>query len=298
LQKRRPNPWKYLSPVAFTCLDAGLTLFGQPTAYWLDYSNAMEMAPQFSFLLQIHPLVFVAGIGAWILAYTLLIRFTPTWPSLVVSLTFTLGHAFGAATWLLYFYRLNYFFLFLFFPLLAAIVILVVKKEEWPKEELKAADESAPSTSVVRPRTKKEKIWCAIAGVSAVCIIADYWWAQEKAFFMLYEPHIDPSITYVGTRFEAIIWAPLFMILSLWWLTVPLVGMLVFSLRRLGDLKKTMKASAALLVLLALAARTPGQTKRVSWEEGQKRFGSIILATGWSTVSGILAGHRVQSRFS
>jgi hypothetical protein len=85
---------------------------------------------------------------------------------------------------------------------------------------------------------KMHKIWRLVIGAATVGIIADYVWAQEKAFFMLYEPHINSSLTRLGTRFEALIWAPLFMLASLWWLTVPLVGILVFSSRRLRNLKK------------------------------------------------------------
>jgi len=144
MTKARSNIWKYLFPAFFSCVDAGLTLLGQPLAYWQDYSQAAEMAPQFAFLMKIHPMVFVAGVGIWILGYSLLIRFTPRWPSLVISLTFLLGHAFGAITWLLYYYRMNYFFIFLLFPMLAAVVVLIVRMEKRPNHPMQATPNGAP----------------------------------------------------------------------------------------------------------------------------------------------------------
>ena len=135
--KPRHNVWKYAFPLFFNILDAGLTLVGQPSIYWQDHAKALEMAPQFSFLLKINPAAFLIGMCVWAMVWFLLIRLTPTWISLLAALTYCIGHAYGALTWLLYRFEVNYFFLFIYLPVLAFAVILIVKNEKWPNKQLK-----------------------------------------------------------------------------------------------------------------------------------------------------------------
>ncbi len=118
-----------------TLLDMTVTLLGQPGAYWRNYNNALEMAPHFDYLLQQHPVAFLAGVLVWILGGMVLIRVLPGVLSLVMALTLCLGHAFGALTWLMYEFQYNYFFLFVYFPLLAFLVIVMVRAETTNHEE-------------------------------------------------------------------------------------------------------------------------------------------------------------------
>jgi hypothetical protein len=134
MAKSRHNTWKYALPLVFNFLDAVLTLVGQPSIYWQDHTKTLEMAPQFSFLLKIGPTAFLIGMCVWALLWCLLIRLTPPWVSLLTALTYCMGHAFGAFTWLLYRYEINYFFLFVYFPALAFSVLLMVKNEKRPNK--------------------------------------------------------------------------------------------------------------------------------------------------------------------
>ena len=134
--KPRHNIWKYAFPLLFNVLDAGLTLVGQPSIYWQDHAQALEAAPQFAYLLKISPVAFLVGMCVWAMLWCLLIRLTPTWVSLLTALTYCIGHAYGALTWLLFRYEVNYFFLFVYFPVLAFTVIVIVRNEKWPNKEL------------------------------------------------------------------------------------------------------------------------------------------------------------------
>ena len=142
MAKPRHNIWKYAFPLLFNVLDTELTLVGQPSIYWQDHARALEAAPQFFFLLKINPVVFLIGMSIWAMGWCLLIRITRTWVSLVAALTYGIGHAYGALTWLLYRYEVNYFFLFVYLPVLAFTVILIVRNEKWPKKELNRDSET------------------------------------------------------------------------------------------------------------------------------------------------------------
>jgi hypothetical protein len=88
--------------VLFCALDTMLTLVGQESAYWAgDLSAVNEMNPVGRVLLAWHPAAFVAGIIIWMAVFcaaTLWLR--QPWPVLV--LVVAMAHAFGAATWLLF----------------------------------------------------------------------------------------------------------------------------------------------------------------------------------------------------
>ena len=144
--KKKHNIFKYSIPLLYNVIDTGLTLLGQPSIYWQDYNKALEAAPHFLFLLKISPEAFLIGMFAWALIWFFLIRLTPTWVSLVAALTYGIGHAYGALTWLLFRFELNYFFLFLYFPIVAFAVILIVANEKWPNK--KANSDSKASTRI------------------------------------------------------------------------------------------------------------------------------------------------------
>jgi hypothetical protein len=89
-------------PLMLMCaLDASLTLAGQPTEYWHGKPDAVnEASPVFHHLLAIHPLAFVAGNLVWMGIFVSLILLLSGTMALVATTTVTVGHSYGAATWL------------------------------------------------------------------------------------------------------------------------------------------------------------------------------------------------------
>ena len=72
---KRQRLWLCLPPWAACTLDQLLTLWGQPTHYWdVSYDYALEASPPFNWLLRQHPLAFEAGIAAWVLLFTAVMR--------------------------------------------------------------------------------------------------------------------------------------------------------------------------------------------------------------------------------
>jgi len=93
--------WLWGSPLLLCMFDLVLTLSGQSREYWsgqFGYSN--EMNPQFNWLLQQHPAAFLAGGLVWIAVFTALIFLLPQRYARMVAAGITIGHAWGAATWL------------------------------------------------------------------------------------------------------------------------------------------------------------------------------------------------------
>lgn len=85
------------------CLDATLTLSGQPEAYWLgDSSQVNEGSPDFNALLMIDPLAFVFGAVGWLAIVAFLLTLLPRNLAFSVSAIVTIGHSVGASTWLLH----------------------------------------------------------------------------------------------------------------------------------------------------------------------------------------------------
>ena len=121
-------PYKYVLPAFVTVVDAGLTLHGQPAAYWHDYSKCNEMFPAFAAMLKIHPAVFLAAVLGWIMAYCLLIRILPQRLSLIVAISFMTGHFFGALTWILYHHHAPFYATLLLFPVFAWTVVFLAQR--------------------------------------------------------------------------------------------------------------------------------------------------------------------------
>ena len=93
--------WLLVAPVVVTLLDMVVTLAGQPSSYWAgSYSTAVEGAPQGKWLLTAHPVLFIVGILVWIALFGAAILVLPRFFSLVLSLAVTMGHSWGANTWL------------------------------------------------------------------------------------------------------------------------------------------------------------------------------------------------------
>jgi hypothetical protein len=84
------------------CLaDVGLTLAGQPAAYWRgEPGGAREANPLAWWLLAQSPGAFLAAVVAWMGTFTLLFLFWRSSLAPVLAFLVTLGHALGAASWL------------------------------------------------------------------------------------------------------------------------------------------------------------------------------------------------------
>jgi hypothetical protein len=86
--------WLLLAPIVVTALDAGLTLDGQPP------SGINEVNPVGYLFLSWGKGAFVAGIVLWIVAYSFFAVILSKYLALVLVTLVTLGHTWGASTWL------------------------------------------------------------------------------------------------------------------------------------------------------------------------------------------------------
>ncbi len=93
--------WLCVAPAVFTLLDQTLTLAGQAPEYWAgNFAYVNEGSPHGHWALAQHPLVFELGILLWVALFGAAIVLLPRLPALIVSLAVTMGHAWGASTWL------------------------------------------------------------------------------------------------------------------------------------------------------------------------------------------------------
>jgi hypothetical protein len=100
---RTRSLWIVVPPILLCCLDFGLTLYGQSSAYWAgDYNDANELSPSFRAYLTSHPLVFAAMCLVWIGIFSTLIVILPEKLGMTVSIAVVLGHMAGSTTWLAY----------------------------------------------------------------------------------------------------------------------------------------------------------------------------------------------------
>jgi hypothetical protein len=153
-----------LPPIALCALDMGLTLFGQPEAYWAgDYSAVREQSPSFAHYLSIHPAVFCAAAALWIIIFSLLILLLPEMLALLLSVAVTIGHMAGAATWLIY--RFNVYQLFnVLFLVTSGLVVFSIKFGQ--------ASDGRSAIDWARTGLPPWVRWLAIA----VLIILPCWW--------------------------------------------------------------------------------------------------------------------------
>jgi hypothetical protein len=104
-----------LAPVLVWSVDCTLTLCGQSEAYWAGIgtrhtdgitslhnygSSVNEVSPTSRLLLSVHPLAYVAGTVVAMLVLCSLIVLLPGTLALLTCLAATLGHTWGATTWL------------------------------------------------------------------------------------------------------------------------------------------------------------------------------------------------------
>jgi hypothetical protein len=92
--------WLCLPAVALMAADGGLTLVGQPSAYWSDgFTSINEGNPLAAELLATHPLLFAAA-GIPYLAIVVGITVAlPRWWAAVFAVAIASAHAVGVAAW-------------------------------------------------------------------------------------------------------------------------------------------------------------------------------------------------------
>jgi len=139
-----------LAPILVWSVDCTLTLCGQSEVYWArsgtrhsdgitslhDYGASVnEVSPTSRYLLTAHPLAYVAGTVLAMLVLCSLIMLLPPTLALTTCLAATLGHTWGATTWLTRFkfgFQIRNGF-FLFVAVLLAAGIQVWHAEAQPK---------------------------------------------------------------------------------------------------------------------------------------------------------------------
>lgn len=95
-------------PLVLGSVDGSLTLVGQSSFYWENHLAINEANPIFAGLLQIHPVAFLAGAGAWLAMLCTMILVLPRLAALILSIAITFGHTIGSGKWLFEHFELGY----------------------------------------------------------------------------------------------------------------------------------------------------------------------------------------------
>ena len=120
--------WLWLPPVAFALLDWAAMLVAQPPDYWQGhYGFAQAPHPLAVWLLEWHPLAFVAGGLVWIVLIVVAIGLLPRRSAMVLSALLVMLHAWGVSTFLCWRVPGGYWLMLLLF--LAAAWALAVAWE-------------------------------------------------------------------------------------------------------------------------------------------------------------------------
>jgi hypothetical protein len=90
-------------------VDGCATLAGQSAEYWSgSYDRVNEWSMTFNDLLRFHPAALVGGLLVEGALLSTLILLLPRLVAMFTSLTVTMGHTWGAMTWLIYIFRFSY----------------------------------------------------------------------------------------------------------------------------------------------------------------------------------------------
>jgi hypothetical protein len=93
--------WLCLPPTLTAGIDHGITLWFQPPDYWAgNYAKADEACPPAEWLMKLHPLANEVGLLAWLLLVWGLVLVLPRLAGLAMCLCVTIGHTWGASSWL------------------------------------------------------------------------------------------------------------------------------------------------------------------------------------------------------
>jgi len=122
----RKKLYLIIPPIAFLFLDAAITLIGQSAEYWIDHIHVVESNPLSAYFLTCGPGFFIVEQLLMAIAIGFLVAYVPRQITLLASISFVLGHAFGFLTWMLWKYGM-FWFIYIYFPLIALIVIWQVR---------------------------------------------------------------------------------------------------------------------------------------------------------------------------
>ncbi|MDD5144928.1 MAG: hypothetical protein PHW72_02290 [Candidatus Pacebacteria bacterium] len=81
-------------------LDLVFTLVGQPKGYWQNYEFFNEAGPLGKFFLSLHPVSFVGFLIIYILFVLFFVSNLKKPLSIIVYITFFLGHVWGSSSWI------------------------------------------------------------------------------------------------------------------------------------------------------------------------------------------------------
>ena len=133
-------PRKFTYPVILVMVfDFLFTLIGQPTNYWINFSNVNEGSPLGFNLLKINPFFFLIFCAIYLLAMVILIRKLPLFVGATLALSLFLGHSWGSSTWVYHLFRKMGFILGGFsdwyltvgyFVLISLVSVLIIVKEK------------------------------------------------------------------------------------------------------------------------------------------------------------------------
>ena len=141
-------------PWSACMLDQAVTLWYQSASYWRDYSGfADEENPHGRWLLQRHPLAFVAGVLLWAILFTAAIHWLPRRAAMTTALAVTIGHVWGSCTWILNQVRHGYW---LCIVLVVVVSSLTVANWDLPAISTDTAEsEPEPEAGTIDLRLKR-----------------------------------------------------------------------------------------------------------------------------------------------
>lgn len=110
--------WLLAAVIGF---DFGITLLGQPSAYWHDPHTASEGNPAFAWFMVRGVPCYAAFIAAYVTCALVLVRSLPRRMAMTTGLVFLLAHYFAGSTWLSYHFNMG-----MGGPILYAVVLSTV----------------------------------------------------------------------------------------------------------------------------------------------------------------------------
>lgn len=90
-----------LPACAISLTDSVSTLLGQPATYWSDPATGYENNPMFAWLLHAGPGWFIVGELVWCAVIIGVVTALPGVLSLLVAVAVSIGHTYGALTWII-----------------------------------------------------------------------------------------------------------------------------------------------------------------------------------------------------
>jgi hypothetical protein len=131
-------------------VDGCLTLAGQSSDYWKsNYAHVSEGTPVFANLLRTHPAAFIAGLLSIGAVMSVLVLLLPRILAMTMSLAATIGHTYGATTWLAYYFRVSGASCQMFFFCVALVYSLCFVLSYFPQRDRPLLAESPVTRSIL-----------------------------------------------------------------------------------------------------------------------------------------------------